>query len=153
MKCPNCGAAVKNNFCEYCGTNLNNQKNGDNNKNYQPFNNVGYNYNYNYKYTNDYRQPFAANTGKYTETQQNQTNPPPYSGYPKEEKSECSPLTCLILCLVFGLFGAHRFYTGRIFTGLLYVFTFGLFGIGMAIDLILIVCGAFKDKRKRKLKW
>ncbi|BAU66505.1 hypothetical protein STA3757_39100 [Stanieria sp. NIES-3757] len=41
------------------------------------------------------------------------------------------------LC-VFGVCGIHRFYLGRIGTGLLYLFTFGLFGFGQVIDLFLI---------------
>jgi TM2 domain-containing membrane protein YozV len=41
------------------------------------------------------------------------------------------------LCL-FGICGAQRFYTGQIGIGLLYLFTFGLFGIGQLVDLALI---------------
>jgi TM2 domain-containing membrane protein YozV len=41
------------------------------------------------------------------------------------------------LCL-FGVFGIHRLYTGRILSGIIYLFTFGLFGIGQIIDLLLI---------------
>ncbi|MEO9230001.1 MAG: NINE protein [Devosia sp.] len=38
----------------------------------------------------------------------------------------------------FGLCGLHRFYTGRVGTGLLWLFTFGLLGLGQVIDLFLI---------------
>jgi TM2 domain-containing membrane protein YozV len=38
----------------------------------------------------------------------------------------------------FGVCGVHRFYLGRIPSGLLYLFTFGLFGFGQFIDLLLI---------------
>ncbi|MBP3347136.1 MAG: TM2 domain-containing protein [Clostridia bacterium] len=41
-----------------------------------------------------------------------------------------------LLCLFFGVIGAHRFYEGRILLGILYVLTGGLFGIGVIIDLI-----------------
>ncbi len=41
------------------------------------------------------------------------------------------------LCL-FGICGVQRFYTGQIGIGLLYLFTFGLCGIGQLIDLALI---------------
>ncbi len=33
-----------------------------------------------------------------------------------------------------GFFGVHRFYMGKILTGLLYLFTLGLFGIGVIYD-------------------
>lgn len=41
------------------------------------------------------------------------------------------------LCLL-GICGAHRFYTGRWITGLIWFFTVGLLGIGQIIDLFLI---------------
>lgn len=40
------------------------------------------------------------------------------------------------LCLFLGYFGAHKFYEGKAGTGILYLFTFGLFGIGWFIDCI-----------------
>ena len=45
-----------------------------------------------------------------------------------------------LLCLFFGYFGAHKFYEGKAGTGLLYLFTFGLFGIGWIIDCINLLC-------------
>ncbi|MGK7921270.1 MAG: NINE protein [Trichodesmium sp.] len=40
-------------------------------------------------------------------------------------------------CLL-GLSGCHRIYNGKILTGLVWLFTYGLFGIGQFIDLLLI---------------
>lgn len=43
------------------------------------------------------------------------------------------------LLLVFlGVFGAHRFYIGKIGTGVLYLFTLGFVGIGVIIDLFTL---------------
>lgn len=39
---------------------------------------------------------------------------------------------------IFGFTGAHRFYYGKPFTGILYYFTFGFFLIGWIIDFFLI---------------
>ncbi|MFT7643329.1 MAG: TM2 domain-containing membrane protein YozV [Pirellulaceae bacterium] len=39
---------------------------------------------------------------------------------------------------IFGIFGAHRFYFGRSLSGLLYLCTLGLLGIGWLVDLVLI---------------
>ncbi|MBQ1259000.1 MAG: TM2 domain-containing protein [Clostridia bacterium] len=36
--------------------------------------------------------------------------------------------------------GGHKFYEGKIGMGILYIFTFGLFGIGLLVDLIVILC-------------
>lgn len=42
------------------------------------------------------------------------------------------------LCLFLGVFGAHKFYEGRILLGILYIFTGGLFGIGVIVDLVIL---------------
>ena len=43
-----------------------------------------------------------------------------------------------LLLVFFGLFGIHRFYQGKIFTGLLYFFTGGLFCVGYIYDVLTI---------------
>ena len=52
----------------------------------------------------------------------------------------------VILCVLFGYLGVHRFYSGKIGTGILWLFTGGMLGIGWFVDTILSVCGSFKDK-------
>lgn len=45
----------------------------------------------------------------------------------------------LIWCLCFfGVCGGQRLYTGNVASGLIYLFTFGFFGIGQLLDLALI---------------
>lgn len=43
------------------------------------------------------------------------------------------------LCLFLGFLGAHKFYEGKTGMGILYLFTFGLFGIGWIVDLIALL--------------
>ena len=42
----------------------------------------------------------------------------------------------LVFTFVFGYLGVHRFMRGKIITGLLYLFTYGLLGFGWFIDII-----------------
>lgn len=60
-------------------------------------------------------------------------------------KSSKSRTAAGLLCFFLGEFGIHRFYVGKVGTGILWLFTLGLFGIGWFIDLIVIICGSFKD--------
>lgn len=57
----------------------------------------------------------------------------------------------LLLCLLFGMLGFHRFYVGKIGTGILMLITLGGLGIWVLIDLILIVSNKFDDKEGRTL--
>ncbi len=63
-------------------------------------------------------------------------------------------LVSYILCVVgfFGVGGLHRLYNGKIGTGLLWLFTFGLFYIGQAVDLLLIPGIVDEYENKLRLK-
>jgi hypothetical protein len=56
-------------------------------------------------------------------------------------------MATLLIGLLFGWLGFHRFYVGKWKTGLLYMVTFGLLGVGWAIDLIRILLGNFTDSK------
>jgi len=59
--------------------------------------------------------------------------------------SEKSWLAALLLCLFVGGLGVHRFYVGKVGTGILFLLTGGWCGLGWLIDLIMIATGAFRD--------
>lgn len=84
------------------------------------------------------------------------------------EPSAKSRLGALILCLLFGSLGIHRFYTGRIFGGIAMCIlsiisiiayansTVGMLiaipvGLWVIIDFLLILCGVFKDRQGKYL--
>lgn len=60
-------------------------------------------------------------------------------------------MICLLLEIFLGGLGIHRFYVGKIGTGILYLLTGGLLGIGWLIDLIKIIIGKFTDKLGRPI--
>jgi serine/threonine protein kinase len=70
---------------------------------------------------------------------------------PDPNMSDKRILPAFLLAFFFGVFGAHRFYTGKIGTGILQLFTLGGFGIWAMIDWILILCKAFTDKQGRRI--
>jgi len=61
-------------------------------------------------------------------------------------------LIAAILAFFFGVFGAHRFYAGKIGTGLMQVFTIGGLGIWSFIDFLIIIFGEFGDSDGRKIR-
>ena len=65
--------------------------------------------------------------------------------------SEKRILPAFLLCFFLGCFDAHRFYVGKIGTGILQLLTLGGLGIWALIDWIMIIIGAFTDKQGQKL--
>jgi len=65
--------------------------------------------------------------------------------------SEKRILPVFLLCLFLGILGVHRFYVGKIGTGILHLLTLGCVGIWTLIDFIMIIMGAFTDKEGNKI--
>lgn len=66
-----------------------------------------------------------------------------------EQRSPHNRIVALLLCWFLGVFGVHRFYVGKVGTGLLMLFTGGGFGIWWIIDFIVLLLGRFKDSEGR----
>jgi tRNA A-37 threonylcarbamoyl transferase component Bud32 len=79
------------------------------------------------------------------------TAPPTLPGAVVPDASDKIILPAFLLAFFFGVFGAHRFYVGKIGTALLQLFTCGGFGIWATIDWILLVCGVFTDSGGRRM--
>ena len=91
-----------------------------------------------------YQQPVinVVNTNTNTNTNINNNT----TGYIHKKK-----WTAFWLCLFLGWAGAHRFYVGKAGTGILWLCTLGLCYIGWGVDLIMILCGGFRDKAGQPL--
>jgi TM2 domain-containing membrane protein YozV len=71
--------------------------------------------------------------------------PPDERLYVEPDASPSSRLVALILCIFLGYLGVHRFYVGKVVTGVIWLLTGGLFGIGYIVDIIMIALGNFTD--------
>ena len=117
MKCKNCGANVENaQACPNCGTIL---QAGNSTPQQTPtsiINNVNKNENTN-------------------------TN----AGYGGNGISHKSKMVALILAIFLGCLGIHRFYVGKVGSGIIWFLTGGLFVFGWIYDIAKIASGTFTD--------
>lgn len=136
--CPSCGAPMNGDVCEYCG-----------HKNEQPQDEKKSTINISISST------VTNNSSSATTRVVNNTNGIPNFDVSKFVNSVIpsgkSKTVTLILCIFLGYFGVHRFYTGKIGTGIIYLFTAGIFGIGWIVDIITIAVGSYRDGNNRPL--
>lgn len=129
-KCPKCGAPIEKGRCGYCGYVEKTQE--------QTI------------YTNAMNQPVQQPQMQVQPQIIQQTilnNAGIIPGISRKNKT-----VALVLCIFLGGLGAHKFYVGKVGSGILYLCTLGLFGIGWFIDIILIATGSFKDEFDLPLK-
>ena len=74
-------------------------------------------------------------------------NQPAVSG-----ESEKGFVPAVLLCFFLGSFGAHRFYMGKIGTGILMLVTLGGLGIWTIIDFVRLIIGSLKGKDELPLR-
>ncbi len=80
--------------------------------------------------------------------------PPPRPSPVPANASDDSRLAAFLLCLLIGFTGAHRFYVGKVATGIIWLFTAGFLFVGQIYDLVLIATGEFRDiNGRRLLRW
>ncbi len=128
-KCPNCGSIYEvGNFCPICGVKANAVE--------KECPNCG----------TRYFSVACPSCGYIKDNQKSNTQNPsitreaPLTQYTiVTNKKQCDKVLALILCIIFGYLGAHKFYEGRAGMGILYLCTLGLFGIGWIVDIFVLL--------------
>jgi TM2 domain-containing membrane protein YozV len=68
------------------------------------------------------------------------------------EVSEKKRLVAFLLCFFLGGIGVHRFYVGKVGTGIAQILTLGGLGVWTFVDFIMILVGKFADKEGKLLE-
>ncbi len=124
-KCPLCGAPMQDGVCSYCGY----MEHTENENLESPPPDPGR------------RDVPPVPPPPFSQMDHGSGQTPPFPVCSRKKK-----WFALLLCLFFGWIGAHRFYVGKVGTGLVYLITGGLFGIGWIVDLVMIAVGVFRDE-------
>lgn len=129
MKCPKCNTEYEGKFCPNCGQAAPGTK--------QTCKKCGA----------EFEGKFCTNCGQSVDA--NQSSPAPQIVINNTNTNTATATIAgvrvknkwiaLLLCVFLGVFGAHKFYEGKILMGILYLFTLGVFGIGVIIDFFILL--------------
>lgn len=140
--CANCGTELQNGFefCPECGQAASNKSSGTYTVEFKTCRNCGEQMPEDAFYCLSCGMTFDRQEIDFEEAKRRVVN----TGKPPKRAIDTSvgvwknKRVSLILCIFFGVFGIHRFYEEKKVTGFIYLFTFGLFGLGWFFDIILI---------------
>jgi len=136
MNCPKCGSeANESNLCPNCGTPVQEQLPNQEQPSQIPYE----------QQTQQPQNPYQPQMQQPTIIINNTNTNTNTNGGFGAVTSHKSKILTLVLCFFLGIFGIHRFYVGKVGTGILYLLTFGIYGIGWIIDFIKILTGTFTD--------
>ena len=71
----------------------------------------------------------------------------------RSETSDKNFFLLLALCFLLGVFGVHRFYCGKIKSGIFMILTIGGLGIWALADFTIACFGEFTDAEGKKIKY
>lgn len=79
-------------------------------------------------------------------------HPAQYEPFDEDEEASSAPQAssrsrsvALVLCSLGGIFGLHRFYTGRVESGIWMAVSMGGVGFWWLYDMIMLIAGEFRD--------
>ena len=126
-RCVICGAPLTGSVCSYCGTPVQGSRKTEPHSRYSETRG---------KNGTGARETRTGRQARRTE---------PMEAGVRTAASSRNKWVALLLCLTVGWLGIHRFYVGKLGTGVLYLATKGFWGLGVVVDLILILTDRFED--------
>lgn len=141
--CANCGTKLQDGyeFCPECGQDLSNNSTSTYNGKYKTCKKCGEPMPEDAFYCLSCGTTFDDNQADFDEIKSRVANlgKPPQKAVDTSVGIWRNKWVALTLCLFLGVFGVHRFYEGKKVTGFIYLFTFGIFGLGVFFDMVLLI--------------
>ena len=145
MRCESCGAPVTEAKCLYCGrkhTSFSAPESNQSQETLESMQSETTATSIEKHVDQVYKQD--RNLGRDPQLEQDQNSEKVYHLEVNLQREQERAIVRFILCFFFGIFGAHYFYDRRPGLGLLYLFTWGLLGIGWLVDCIRLLIKMIK---------